>query len=98
MVARRLIRLMPRLQNVRVRRTWRGLYPMTPDGLPIVGWSRNVEGLLLAVGMCGQGFMLGPGVGGLLARTVQDTLTTEDEQVLVELSPYRTFEGQEKLR
>jgi sarcosine oxidase subunit beta len=98
MVARRLIRLVPRLQNIRVRRTWRGLYPMTPDGLPIVGWSRNVEGLLLAVGMCGQGFMLGPGVGGLLARVVQDALTEEDEQVLVELSPYRTFAEQEKLR
>jgi sarcosine oxidase subunit beta len=97
MVARRLIRLVPRLQNIRVRRTWRGLYPMTPDGLPIVGWSEAAEGLLLAVGMCGQGFMLGPGVGGLLARTVQDTLTAEDEQVLVELSPYRTFAEQEKL-
>jgi sarcosine oxidase subunit beta len=53
---------------------------------------------LLAVGMCGQGFMLGPGVGELLARTVQGALTEEDEQVLVELSPYRTFGEQEKLR
>ena len=97
MVARRLVRLVPRLRNIRVRRTWRGLYPMTPDGLPIVGWSREAQGLLLAVGMCGQGFMLGPGVGGLLARTVQDTLTAEDEQVLVELSPHRTFAEQEKL-
>jgi sarcosine oxidase subunit beta len=56
----------------RVRRTWRGLYPMTPDGLPIVGWSKQVEGYLLAVGMCGQGFMLGMGVGQEVASLVVD--------------------------
>ena len=33
-VARRMIEVMPKLQNIRVRRTWRGLYPMTPDGTP----------------------------------------------------------------
>jgi sarcosine oxidase, subunit beta len=66
MVAQRMVDLMPRLANIKVRRTWRGLYPMTPDGSPIVGWARSVEGYLHAVGMCGQGFMLGPGVGALL--------------------------------
>ncbi|MGD8398847.1 MAG: FAD-binding oxidoreductase, partial [Anaerolineae bacterium] len=70
MVAPRLLDVMPKLKNLRVRRTWRGLYPMTPDGSPIVGWSREVEGYLFAVGMCGQGFMLSPGVGELLARLV----------------------------
>ncbi|MFH1609773.1 MAG: FAD-dependent oxidoreductase [Candidatus Bipolaricaulota bacterium] len=55
MVARRMVNLMPRLANLRVRRTWRGLYPMTPDGSPLVGWAREVEGYMLATGMCGQG-------------------------------------------
>ena len=98
MVARRLVDLMPRLANIRVRRTWRGLYPMTPDGSPIVGWSREVPGLLLAVGMCGQGFMLGPGLGELIARMVQNRLTPDDCQTLEILSPYRRFVGQEKLK
>lgn len=97
-VAQRMIEVMPKLQNIRVRRTWRGLYPMTPDGNPIVGWSREVAGLLNAVGMCGQGFMLGPGVGELLARMVSGRLTAEDEEDLVILSPYREFKGQEKLK
>jgi sarcosine oxidase, subunit beta len=97
-VARRMIDVMPKLQNIRVRRTWRGLYPMTPDGAPIVGWSKEVSGLLNAVGMCGQGFMLGPGMGELLARMVGGQLTAEDDQVLEILSPYREFKGQEKLR
>ncbi|MGD8997980.1 MAG: FAD-binding oxidoreductase [Anaerolineae bacterium] len=98
MIAPRLVGLMPKLANIRVRRTWRGLYPMTPDGFPVVGRSRNLEGFVFAVGMCGQGYMLGPGVGSLLTRMVQDELTPEDEETLDELSPYREFGGEEKLK
>jgi sarcosine oxidase subunit beta len=98
MVARRMVGLIPRLANLRVRRTWRGLYPMTPDALPIIGWAREVEGYLLAVGMCGQGFMLGPGVGELLSQMVRGTVTKQDEEVLAYVSPYREFEGLEKLQ
>jgi sarcosine oxidase subunit beta len=98
MVARRMVDLMPRLANLRVRRTWRGLYPMTPDGLPIVGWAKEVEGYLLAVGMCGQGFMLGPGLGELLARMVTRKTRAEDEEILGLLSPGRLFAEHERLR
>ncbi len=98
MVARRMVDLIPRLANLRVRRTWRGLYPMTPDALPIIGWAREVEGYLLAVGMCGQGFMLGPGVGELLAQMVRRTVTRQDEEVLRYVSPYREFKGMERLQ
>lgn len=97
-IAKRMIDVMPKLGNLRVRRTWRGLYPMTPDGTPIIGWCKEVEGLLNAVGMCGQGFMLGPGLGELLARMVQNKLTPEDQEVLEITSPYREFKGQEKLK
>jgi sarcosine oxidase subunit beta len=98
MVARRMVDLIPRLKNLRVRRTWRGLYPMTPDGFPIVGWTRELEGYMLAVGMCGQGFMLGPGLGELLARMVLGKTDDEDRETLSYLSPYREFVGQEKLK
>jgi sarcosine oxidase subunit beta len=98
MVAKRMVGIMPRLKNLRVRRTWRGLYPMTPDGLPIVGETKEVSGFILAVGMCGQGFMLGPGLGELLTRLVQGKLTNEDTDTLSYFSPYREFKGQEKLK
>jgi sarcosine oxidase subunit beta len=98
MIARRMVDLMPKLTNIKVRRTWRGLYPMTPDGHPIVGRAQEPEGYINAVGMCGQGYMLGPGMGALLARTVQKTLSREDEEVLEELSPDRQFGGEEKLK
>jgi len=98
MVSKRMIDLMPRLKNIRVRRTWRGLYPMTPDGFPIVGWTREVEGFLLAAGMCGQGFMLGPGLAELLTRIVAGQPQPADEEILSYLSPYRSFVSEEKLK
>lgn len=98
MVARRMVGLMPKLANLKVRRTWRGLYPMTPDGSPVVGRSTTLEGYLDAVGMCGQGYMLGPGVGALVSRMVTKTLSAEDEAILHELRPGREFGGVEKLK
>lgn len=98
MVARRMVGLMPKLANLKVRRTWRGLYPMTPDGSPVVGRSTRLEGYLDAVGMCGQGYMLGPGVGALVSRMVTETTTPEDAAVLHELRPDRAFAGVEKLK
>ncbi len=98
MVARRMVDLVPRLAQARVRRTWRGLYPMTPDGSPLVGWAREPKGYLMAIGMCGQGFMLGLGLGELLARVVTDSLLPGDEEVLDQLSPHRAFGGDEKLK
>jgi sarcosine oxidase, subunit beta len=97
-VCARLVHLLPRLKNLRVRRTWRGLYPMTPDGSPIVGWNRELPGLLHATGMCGQGLMLGTGVGELVARLATRTTTATDEVILGEFSPYREFKAEEKLK
>jgi sarcosine oxidase subunit beta len=98
LIARRMVEVMPRLQNIRVRRTWRGLYPMTPDGNPILGRTNEVDGMILAVGLCGQGFMLGPGMGELLTRIVMNQTTPEDQPILALLSPYRQFAGQELLK
>jgi sarcosine oxidase, subunit beta len=97
-VCGRLVRLLPRLKNLRVRRTWRGLYPMTPDGSPLVGWNREIEGLLHATGMCGQGVMLGPAVGETAARLIAGNTTGEDREILAGFSPYRDFKGEEALK
>jgi len=97
-ICTRLVHLLPRLRNLRVRRTWRGLYPTTPDGSPVVGWNREVQGLMHATGMCGQGLMLGTGVGELIARLVTGSTTPHDEIILAEFSPYRQFAGVEKLK
>lgn len=96
--SRRLIEVMPRLANVRVRRTWRATYPMTPDGSPLLGRVNGLEGYILATGMCGQGFMLGPGVGRLLAKLVTNALEPEDEIILEALQLERSYSSKEKLK
>ncbi|MFH1479728.1 MAG: FAD-binding oxidoreductase [Pseudomonadota bacterium] len=97
-VGARMVHLLPRLKNLRVRRVWRGLYPMSPDGSPLVGWDRDVKGLLHATGMCGQGFMLGSGVGQVVARMIMGKGTEEDKIILEGFSPYRNFGGGEALK
>jgi len=99
MVSRRLIELMPRLKNIRVRRTWRGLYPMTPDGIPIVDRVKEIPGLYLTVGLCGQGLMLGPGVAKNLASLILGGKPLVKEEVFREFTFYRSYTGKvEKLK
>jgi sarcosine oxidase subunit beta len=99
-VARRLIHLIPGLKNLLVRRVWRGQYPMTPDGLPICDRVREIEGLYLAVGLCGQGFMLGPGLGKNMALLITRGKPLLDIKAFMTMSFYRDFYGekQEKLK
>jgi sarcosine oxidase subunit beta len=97
-VARRLTGIMPRLKNLKVRRTWRGLYPMTPDGAPIVGKVQGLRGYVNAVGMCGQGYMLGPGLAVYLRQLITGEMDQEACQVLDQLSLYRAFAGAEALK
>ncbi|HQO67362.1 MAG TPA: FAD-dependent oxidoreductase [Candidatus Syntrophosphaera sp.] len=94
--SKRMLEVYPRLRHLKVRRTWRGLYPMTPDGFPIVG--RVGANLVNAVGMCGQGFMLGPGLAELLARICLDELTPEDLRELESFDPDRDFSGMEAFK
>ncbi len=92
-IARRLIDLIPRLKNMLIRRVWRGLYPMTPDGIIILDHVREVEGFYLSVGMCGQGLMLGPGVGLTMASFIIDGKPLIDKKAFDSLSFYRDFDS-----
>jgi sarcosine oxidase, subunit beta len=97
LITKRMLTLYPRLRNLRIRRTWRGLYPMTPDGFPIVGFTKDIENLFLAVGMCGQGFMLGPGLGLIISEILVDK-SNNYNFITEQLSLYRNFSGVEVLK
>ncbi len=64
-----------------VVRAWAGLYDMTPDAHPIIGWVG--DGLYAACGFSGHGFMQSPAVGRAVAEEVLHLATS------VDLSPYR---------
>jgi len=95
-VAARMVEVLPRLKNLTIRRVWRGLYPMTPDGSPILGRAPGVDGFVLGVGMCGQGFMLGPGVGRSLASLVAHGKPAIDPEIFGMLSPARDLHAGKK--
>jgi len=97
-ISKRMISLMPNLAGLKVRRTWRGLYPMTPDGFPVVDFPAALKGYVLAVGMCGQGFMLGPGLGEAVAAHIAGAPSAEDKEMLAGFKLERSFTGQEKLK
>ncbi|MCG8539709.1 MAG: FAD-binding oxidoreductase [Clostridia bacterium] len=75
-MAKTITSLLPPLKNVRMIRQWAGLYNITPDRQPILGALNEVEGLYLAVGFSGHGFMFGPATGVLIAESILGEETT----------------------
>lgn len=65
------VALFPVLRTARVARTWAGLEGMTPDGLPYLGASPSMPGLVHAFGFCGHGFALVPVIGPLVADLLE---------------------------
>jgi sarcosine oxidase subunit beta len=49
---------------------WVGLYDVTPDWHPIIGFSRKLTNLFNAVGLSGHGFKLAPAIGMLSAEII----------------------------
>jgi sarcosine oxidase subunit beta len=52
-----------------------------------------LEGLFHITGMCGQGFMLGPGMGELAARMIAGRPSDQDKAAIAIFSPARQFSG-----
>jgi glycine/D-amino acid oxidase-like deaminating enzyme len=78
---RRLAHRYPAAAGAPVVNAWAGLYDMTPDAHPVLGWVR--DGVYAACGFSGHGFMQSPAVGAAVA---QELVHGEAE---LDLSPYR---------
>jgi glycine oxidase len=66
-----MVVLCPGLIRSKVKRTWAGLRPMTPDGLPIIGGEPLLGGLWYATGHGRNGILLA-GITGVLVRQLVD--------------------------
>jgi sarcosine oxidase subunit beta len=60
----------PALAEAGIRRAWAGLYEMSPDAHPILGRTRQIEGLFFANGFSGHGFQHAPAAGKLVAEEI----------------------------
>jgi sarcosine oxidase subunit beta len=61
----RLAHRYPPARRATIERSWAGLYDMTPDAHPIIGWVG--DGVYAACGFSGHGFMQSPAVGEAVA-------------------------------
>jgi sarcosine oxidase subunit beta len=77
----RLAHRYPPAAGIGVARAWAGLYDMTPDAHPIIGWVE--DGVYAACGFSGHGFMQSPAVGAAVAEELISGSSSFD------LSPYR---------
>jgi sarcosine oxidase subunit beta len=69
--------------EVKTSKGWAGLYETTPDHNSILGPPQAVQGLMLANGFSGHGFMHAPAVGQLISEWIVDGKPSLD------LSPLR---------
>lgn len=56
--------------DIKVHETWRGLRPCTPDGVPLIGWAKGYNNLMMACGHQMLGLQAGLGTGQLVSDLV----------------------------
>jgi sarcosine oxidase subunit beta len=72
-IAARTSRILPCLKKMNIIRTFAGLRPYTPDGLPILGPVNDLRGFFMAAGHEGDGIALAPITGMLIAQLLVDS-------------------------
>lgn len=59
-------------EQIEIKELWAGLRPCTPDGVPLIGYHKDVPNLMLAVGHQMLGLQSGAGTGLLVADLVEN--------------------------
>ncbi len=77
-IAKNAITYLPKIEDLDVIRSFAGLRPYSPDGLPILGGVKGIKGFYLATGHSGDGICLAPITGKLIAELVLDGETSID--------------------
>jgi sarcosine oxidase subunit beta len=87
-----LIERAPAFADANVMRGWAGFYEVTPDDNPVLGWTGEVDGLAVAAGFSGHGFMQGPAIGACMSELILDGAATTVD--ISAFRPSRFAEGQ----
>jgi glycine/D-amino acid oxidase-like deaminating enzyme len=77
-VARQFASDHPGLGEVRLASAWAGMIDTMPDVVPVVDHAPSLPGLIVATGMSGHGFGIGPGFGRVIASMVRGEPTGHD--------------------
>ena len=57
--------------DARKLKIWEGLRPVTPDGVPLIGRTKQIENLLVAAGHAMMGVSLAPVTGNIISNIVE---------------------------
>jgi glycine/D-amino acid oxidase-like deaminating enzyme len=68
----------PAARRPQIAASWAGMIDTMPDVVPVLDHAPQVPGLIIATGLSGHGFGIGPGVGRVLADLVADRATGHD--------------------
>jgi sarcosine oxidase subunit beta len=86
----RAARRLPKLAAAEVMRGVTGVYDVTPDSRPLLGYVPQVEGLYLCAGFSGMGFKLSPAIGLVISELIID-----GKAKTVDITPFRPSRFQE---
>lgn len=81
-IAKATIKVFPEFKKMKIIRTFAGLRPYTPDGLPVMGPVPEISGLYLNTGHEGDGIAVAPISGKLLSEEILD------DKVSMSLEPF----------
>lgn len=62
----------PQIGRPRLKAAWAGMIDTMPDVVPVIDRVAALPGLVIATGMSGHGFGIGPGIGRVVADLVAD--------------------------
>ena len=68
----------PELGMPQILKSWAGMIDAMPDVVPVVDRVPGCEGLIVATGMSGHGFGIGPGFGKVIANLAAGRQTNHD--------------------
>lgn len=77
-IVRGFAALFPQLTDIRLKLGWAGMIDAMPDNVPVIDRVEEKPGLVVATGMSGHGFGIGPGIGRVLSDLLQGNSVGHD--------------------
>jgi len=78
LMVKRFASRFPKVDQPRILNSWAGMIDAMPDVVPIVDYAPTINGLLIATGMSGHGFGIGPGFSQIIASMLTGQNTHHD--------------------
>ena len=83
-----LVARLPDFARAYWKRGYACVYDVTPDWHPVLSLSNQVQGLFIAAGFSGHGFVMSAAIGRIIAEAVQRIDKNQEEKLLLRLERF----------